>query len=72
MGLADEILDEFRDLSPTERFETTAAFLSSFADSMRDNNKRILSRVLDMIAEIEGDEKLHLDTLVTHLKWNRG
>ncbi|CAD0083528.1 unnamed protein product [Aureobasidium vineae] len=68
MSLLVEIEDEFRKLSFTERSEAMANFLSQFADHMRDNNKRILSRVLDMIAETEGDEKLHLDMLATHLE----
>lgn len=67
MILADEIFDEFRELSPAERHETTASYLQEFGDTMRDNNKRIFSRVLDMIAETEGDDMLHLDMLATHL-----
>ncbi|KAH0288045.1 hypothetical protein M436DRAFT_46567 [Aureobasidium namibiae CBS 147.97] len=66
MSLANEIFDEFGELSAAERHETTATLVSQFADVMRDNNKRIFSRVLDMIAETEGDDKLHLDMLATH------
>jgi hypothetical protein len=64
----DEISDEFGELSPAERHDTMASVLSQFGDTMRDNNKRIFSRVLDMIAETEGDDKLHLDMLATHLE----
>ena len=67
MSLPVRIRDEFRELSPAERSATTASFLSQIADLMLDNNKRIFSKVLDMIAETEGDEKLHLDMLATHL-----
>lgn len=63
----DEISDEFGELSPAERHDTMANALSQFGDTMRDNNKRIFSRVLDMIAETEGDDKLHLDMLATNL-----
>jgi hypothetical protein len=63
----DEIEDEFGDLSPAERSETMASSLSEFAKVMCDNNQQIFSRVLDMIAETEGDDKLHLDMLATHL-----
>jgi hypothetical protein len=63
----EEIDDEFGELSPAERSETMASCLSKFGDIMCDNNKRIFSRVLDMIAETEGDDKLHLDMLATHL-----
>lgn len=66
MSLADDICDEFGELSPLERHETTAILVSQFADIMRDNNKRIFSRVLDMIAGTEGDDKLNLDMLATH------
>jgi hypothetical protein len=65
--MEDEIEDEFGDLSPTERSETMASSLSEFAKVMCDNNQQIFSRVLDMIAETEGDDKLHLDMLATHL-----
>jgi hypothetical protein len=64
----EEIDDEFGELSPAERSETIANFLSEYGDTMRDNNKRIFSRVLDMIAATEGDDKLHLDMLATHLE----
>jgi hypothetical protein len=67
MSASDEIDDEFGELSPTERSETMASSLSEFGNVMRDNNQRIFSRVLDMIAETEGDDKLHLDMLATHL-----
>ncbi|KAG9653989.1 hypothetical protein KCU95_g12229, partial [Aureobasidium melanogenum] len=63
-----DIEDEFRDLSPIARSEAMASLLSQFADRMLDNNKRIFERVLDMIAETEGDEKLHLNMLATHLE----
>jgi len=64
----EEIDDEFGELSPAERTETMASCLSKFREIMCDNNKRIFSRVLDMIAETEGDDKLHLDMLATHLE----
>ncbi|CAD0095623.1 unnamed protein product [Aureobasidium mustum] len=67
MSTAIDVEDDFRDLSPAARTEATASLLSQFADRMLDNNKRIFDRVLDMIAETEGDEKLHLDMLATHL-----
>ena len=68
MDSTAEIADEFGELSPAERYETTASFLSQFAETMRDNNKRIFSRVLDMIAATKGNEKLHLDMLATHIE----
>lgn len=67
MSLADEIFDDFGELSPAERFETTASFLSQIADLMLDNNRRLFPRALDMIAETEGDEKPHLDMFAAHL-----
>ncbi|KAG9947622.1 hypothetical protein KCU85_g5603, partial [Aureobasidium melanogenum] len=63
-----DIEDEFRDLSPVARSETMASLLSQFADRMLDNNKRIFERVLDMIAETEGGEQLHLNMLATYLE----
>ncbi|KAG9963541.1 hypothetical protein KCU61_g3501, partial [Aureobasidium melanogenum] len=62
-----EIEDEFSQLSPTERYDSMAGFLSQFSDHMVDNNTRILSRLLDMISETEGDEALHLNILASHL-----
>lgn len=62
-----EIHDEFRDLNPTERSESMARMLLEIEDRMADNNTRILSRVLDLIAATEGDEQFHLDMLATHL-----
>lgn len=41
--------------------------LSEFEDRMADNNTRIFSRVLDLIAATEGDEQVHLDMLAMHL-----
>jgi hypothetical protein len=67
MSVSEQIDDGFGELSPAERSETMASSLSEFGDVMRDNNERIFSRVLDMIAETEGDDKLHLDMLATHL-----
>lgn len=34
---------------------------------MLDNNQRIISNVLDMIAATDGDETLHMNMLATHL-----
>ncbi|KAG9885087.1 hypothetical protein KCU94_g17837, partial [Aureobasidium melanogenum] len=62
-----EIEDEFSQLSPTERYDSMAGFLSQFSDHMVDNNTRILSRLLDMISETEGDEALYLNILASHL-----
>ncbi|KAG9675349.1 hypothetical protein KCU99_g7179, partial [Aureobasidium melanogenum] len=66
-----EIYDPFDSLSPSERSETMSKALSQFGERMRDNNQRILKRVLDIIASTDGDEELHLNILATHLdKWS--
>ncbi|THX81118.1 hypothetical protein D6D04_04219 [Aureobasidium pullulans] len=44
-----------------------AILLSRFCAYMLDNNQRIISSVLDMIAATDGDETLHMNMLATHL-----
>lgn len=62
-----EIDDAFGELEPTKRRDAVVSLLSQFSDYMVDNNTRIISRILDMISETEGDETLHLDILASHL-----
>lgn len=65
----NEVADELKDLTSAERSEVVADLIAQFADQMLDNNQRIFSRVLDLIAatNAKGDETLHLDMLATHL-----
>ena len=44
-----------------------ASLLSQFCAYMLDNNQRIISNVLDMIAATDGDETLQMNMLATHL-----
>ncbi|TIA76812.1 hypothetical protein D6C76_05361 [Aureobasidium pullulans] len=64
-----EIKDDFKLLTPTEQYEAMADLIAQFADQMLDNNKRIFSRVLDIIGatDTKGHKTLHLDMLATHL-----
>lgn len=63
-----EIHDGFKDdLNPSERSESMSTILSQFEERMLDSNKRILSRILDLIAETEPEEQVRLDMLATHL-----
>jgi hypothetical protein len=67
MDTPGEINDAFGELEPTERCNAMTSSLSQFSDHMVDNNTRIISRVLDMISDTEGDDALHLDILASHL-----
>ena len=64
-----EIKDDFKLLTPTEQYEAIADLIAQFADQMLDNNKRIFSRVLDIIGatDTKGHKTLHLNMLATHL-----
>ncbi|CAD0083526.1 unnamed protein product [Aureobasidium vineae] len=65
--LPAEIYDPFGDLSPSERSEIISKALARYEQRMKNDNERILKRVLDTIAKTDGTEELHLDMLATHL-----
>ena len=62
-----EIYDPFDSLSPSERSETMSKALRRAEERSSGDNQRILKRVLDIIANTDGDDELHLNILATHL-----
>ena len=63
-----KIIDDFRDLTLSERSEHMSNIFSRFGERICDNNKRVLTRMLDLIAKADDNEQILLNVLATHLQ----